>query len=159
METYILVIYQGEGGPDPLPLFGSAHASSLELSSHIYVFFTLCETTLHGYIKSARDQSHDIWKLELGKVKNRTFLVKRKFLSLRTIKDVLMKLTYALLRKQRTHNLRYIVRTLLMKLAPGSKLGRNLFLYNCQIAFIFKLILFVYFTSSCDELYIIHLYL
>ena len=29
-----------------------------------------------------------------------------------------MKLTYALLRKQRTHNLRYIVRTLLMKLAP-----------------------------------------
>ena len=31
-----------------------------------------------------------------------------------------MKLTYALLRKQRTHNLRYIVRTLLMKLAPGS---------------------------------------
>ena len=30
-----------------------------------------------------------------------------------------MKLTYALLRKQRTHNLRYIVRTLLMKLAPG----------------------------------------
>ena len=30
-----------------------------------------------------------------------------------------MKLTYTLLRKQRTHNLRYIVRTLLMKLAPG----------------------------------------
>ena len=30
-----------------------------------------------------------------------------------------MKLTYAPLRKQRTHNLRYIVRTLLMKLAPG----------------------------------------
>ena len=29
-----------------------------------------------------------------------------------------MKLTYALLRKQRTHNLRYVVRTLLMKLAP-----------------------------------------
>ena len=29
-----------------------------------------------------------------------------------------MKLTYALLRKQRTHNLRYIVQTLLMKLAP-----------------------------------------
>ena len=29
-----------------------------------------------------------------------------------------MKLTYALLRKQRTHNLRYIVRTLLMKLVP-----------------------------------------
>ena len=47
-----------------------------------------------------------------------TFLVKHTFLLLRTIKDVLMKLTYALLRKQRTHNLRYIVRTLLMKLAP-----------------------------------------
>ena len=31
-----------------------------------------------------------------------------------------MKLTYALLRKQRTHNLRHIVRTLLMKLAPGA---------------------------------------
>ena len=31
-----------------------------------------------------------------------------------------MKLTYALLRKQRTHNLRYIVRTLLMKLAPDT---------------------------------------
>ena len=30
-----------------------------------------------------------------------------------------MKRTYALPRKQRTHNLRYIVRTLLMKLAPG----------------------------------------
>ena len=30
-----------------------------------------------------------------------------------------MKLMYALLRKQRTHNLRYIVRSLLMKLAPG----------------------------------------
>ena len=30
-----------------------------------------------------------------------------------------MKLTYALLRKQHTHNLRYIVQTLLMKLAPG----------------------------------------
>ena len=29
-----------------------------------------------------------------------------------------MKLTYALLRKQRTRNLRYILRTLLMKLAP-----------------------------------------
>ena len=40
-------------------------------------------------------------------------------------------------------------------------LDRNLegtFLYNCQIAFFFKLILFVYFTSSCDELYIFHLY-
>ena len=85
METYILVIIQGEGGPDPLPSFRSAHASSLKLSSHTYVFFTLCETTLHGYIKSARDQSHDIWKLKLGKVKNTTFLVKRKFLFLRTI--------------------------------------------------------------------------
>ena len=35
-----------------------------------------------------------------------------------------MKLTYALLRKQRTHNLRYIVRTLLMKLAPDLKYSR-----------------------------------
>ena len=34
-----------------------------------------------------------------------------------------------------------------------------LVIYNCQIAFFFKLILFVYFTSSCDELYIFHLYL
>ena len=83
--------------------------------------FTLCKTTLHGYIKSARDKSHDtcIWRLELSKVKNTTFLVKRKFLFLRTVEDVLMKLTYAHLRKQCTHNLRYIVRTLLMKLAPG----------------------------------------
>ena len=40
-------------------------------------------------------------------------------------------------------------------------LDRNLegtFLYNYQIAFFLKLILFVYFTSSCDELYIFHLY-
>ena len=34
-----------------------------------------------------------------------------------------MKLTYALLRKQRTHNLRCIVRTLLMKLAPDRVLS------------------------------------
>ena len=33
----------------------------------------------------AHDQSHDIWRLELGKIKNTTFLVKRKFLFLRTI--------------------------------------------------------------------------
>ena len=42
-------------------------------------------------------------------------------------------------------------------------LDRNLegtfFIDNCQIAFFFKLIFFVYFTSSCDELYIFHLYL
>ena len=43
-------------------------------------------------------------------------------------------------------------------------LDRNLevsFLYNCQIAFFFKLmhVLFLCFTSSCDELYIFHLYL
>ena len=37
-----------------------------------------------------------------------------------------MKLTYALLRKQRTHNLRYIVRTLLMKLAPDQILESKL---------------------------------
>ena len=36
-----------------------------------------------------------------------------------------MKLTYALLRKQRTHNLRYIVRTLLMKLAPEVVKNKN----------------------------------
>ena len=36
-----------------------------------------------------------------------------------------MKLTYALLRKQRTHNLRYIVRTLLMKLSPGFRSERS----------------------------------
>ena len=80
-----LVIFQGEEGPGPLPPFGSAQASSLKLSSHKYVFFTLCSTTLHGYIKSARDQSHDIWRLGLGKVTNTTFLVKRNFLFLRTI--------------------------------------------------------------------------
>ena len=45
----------------------------------------LCKSTLHGYKKSARDQAHDIWRLELGKVKNTTFLVKRTFLFLRTI--------------------------------------------------------------------------
>ena len=118
-----LVIFQGEGGPDPLPSFGSSHAFSLKLSSHTYVFFTQCLTTLHGYIKSACDQSRDIWRLKLGKIKNTTFLVKRKFLFLRTILDVLMKLMYALLRKQRTHNLRYIVRALLMKLAPGHSIN------------------------------------
>ena len=42
---------------------------------------------------------------------------------------------------------------------PGSKLGRNLFLYNYQISFFFKLILFVYFALSCDELYVFDLYL
>ena len=90
-------------------------------TSFFKTFFTYLPTyaTLHGYIKFSRDKSHDIWRLELGKVKNTTFLMKSKFLFLRTIKDVLMKLTYVLLRKQRTHNLRYIVRTLLMKLAPG----------------------------------------
>ena len=31
-------------------------------------------------------------------------------------------------------------------------------MYNSQIAFFFKLILFLYFTSSGDELYIFHLY-
>ena len=39
-------------------------------------------------------------------------------------------------------------------------LGRDLegtFLYNCQIAFFFNLIFFVYFTSSCDELHNFHL--
>ena len=30
-------------------------------------------TTLHRYIKFARDQSHDIWRLELGKVKYDVF--------------------------------------------------------------------------------------
>ena len=32
---------------------------------------------------SARDQSHDIGRLELGKLKNTTFLVKRKFFVLK----------------------------------------------------------------------------
>ena len=68
METYVTCCFQGDEGPDPLPSFRSAHSSSLKLSSHTYVFFTLCLTTLHGYIKSARDQSHDIWRLELGNV-------------------------------------------------------------------------------------------
>ena len=68
------MIFQGDGSPDPLPSFGSAQAS-LKLSSHTYVFSLCVITTLHGYIKFARDQSHDIWRLELGKVKNTTFLV------------------------------------------------------------------------------------
>ena len=33
-----LVIFQGDRGPDPLLSFGSAHASSLKLSSHTNVF-------------------------------------------------------------------------------------------------------------------------
>ena len=37
-----LVIFQGDGGPDLQPSYGSAHASSSKLSSHTYVFFTLC---------------------------------------------------------------------------------------------------------------------
>ena len=37
--------------------------------------------------------------------------------------------------------------------------GTYFFLSNCQIVFFFKLILFLYFTSSCDELYIFDLYL
>ena len=40
VETYRTCDFQGEGGPDPLPSFGSAHAFSLKLSSHTYVFFT-----------------------------------------------------------------------------------------------------------------------
>ena len=42
METYITCGFQGDEGSDPLHSFGSAHASSLKLSSHTYVFFTLC---------------------------------------------------------------------------------------------------------------------
>ena len=41
MATYITCGFQDEG-PDPLPSFGSAHASSLKLSSRTYAFFTLC---------------------------------------------------------------------------------------------------------------------
>ena len=81
------------GGPDPLSLSRSVHASSLKLYIHsrTYVFFILggnlylCKSTLHGYKKSARDQAHDFWRLESGEVKSTTFLVKRKFLFLRTI--------------------------------------------------------------------------
>ena len=40
--------------------FGSAHVSSLKF--YTYVFFTLCCK------KSARDQSHGICRLELGKI-------------------------------------------------------------------------------------------
>ena len=32
VETYIAYGFQGDEGPDPLPSFGSAHASSLKLS-------------------------------------------------------------------------------------------------------------------------------
>ena len=41
---------------------------------------------------------------------------------------------------------------------PGSKLGRNLFYIIVKLLSVFKLILFVYFTPSSDELYIFHLY-
>ena len=68
-------------GPDPLSPSGPAHGSSLKLyfPSQTYVFFILdgnlllFKTTLHGYKKSARDQAHDIWRLELGKTKHTTF--------------------------------------------------------------------------------------
>ena len=46
-----------------------------------------------------------------------------------------MKLTYALLRKQRTHNLRYIVRSLLMKLAPGLWTGNRFVMAGIKIYF------------------------
>ena len=42
METYITCGFQGDEGPDSLPSFGSAHASSLKYSTHTYVCFTLC---------------------------------------------------------------------------------------------------------------------
>ena len=81
METYVTCGFQGDEGPDPLPSFGSAHASS-----YIPTYFSLCVKPINtAIIKSARDQSQDIWRLELGKFKNTTFLVKRKFLFLRTI--------------------------------------------------------------------------
>ena len=60
METYITCDFQGDEGPDPLTAFESTHSFSLKFSSHTYLFFTQCLTTLHGYLKSARDQSHDI---------------------------------------------------------------------------------------------------
>ena len=81
METYITCGFQEDEGTDPLPSFGSAHASS-----YIPTYFSLCVKPLYtAIIMSARDQSHDIGRLELGKLKNTTFLVKRKFLFLRTI--------------------------------------------------------------------------
>ena len=42
IETYITCGVQGDQCSDPLPSFGSAHASSFKLSSHTYVFFTVC---------------------------------------------------------------------------------------------------------------------
>ena len=81
METDITCGFQGDEGPDSLPSFGSAYASS-----YMPTYFSLRVKPLYtAIIKSARDQSHDIWRLELGKVKTTTFLVKRKFLFLRTI--------------------------------------------------------------------------
>ena len=43
-ETYINfnVVFQKDEGPYPLRSFGYAHRSSLKLSSHTFVFFTLC---------------------------------------------------------------------------------------------------------------------
>ena len=49
MENYITCDFQGDGGLDSLPSFGSAHASSLKLSSHTYVF-SLCVTPLYTAI-------------------------------------------------------------------------------------------------------------
>ena len=63
METYVTCGFQGDEGTVPLPSFESAHASS-----YIPTYFSLCVKPLYTFIiKSARDQSHDIWSLELGK--------------------------------------------------------------------------------------------
>ena len=74
------VVFEGMKVRTPC-LHSDPHMLLLSNFLHILTYFSLCVKPL----KSARDQSHDIFRLELGKVKNTTFLVKRKFLFLRTI--------------------------------------------------------------------------
>ena len=64
-----------------------------------------------------------------------------------------MKLTYALLRKQRTHNLRYIVRTLLMKLAlvcnnPSPLLNST---YLVSLWPVSKCCVYIYYQTTCNK--------
>ena len=69
METYITSDFQGDGGPDPPCLHSDL------LMFFLKTFFTyLCSfhSVLNHFprlytVQSARDQSNDIWRLELGK--------------------------------------------------------------------------------------------
>ena len=101
------------------PSRSTSISSAFQFSFFAFVdILKVCKLSYTAIIRQ-----HMIWHMifcgpVLRHGKNTTSFVKHNFFIVRTICDVLMKLTYALLRKQRTHNLRYIVRTLLMKLAP-----------------------------------------